>query len=76
MSEVKSDEFSKETKEVIDQINKLDNLEVVDYDFEWNLVNGLRFNSIEFIKLCIAILANGDISLKKVIVDEKEKIEI
>ena len=76
MSEVKSDEFSKETKEIIKQINKLDNLEVVDYDFEWNLVNGLRFTSIEFIKLCIAILANGDISLKKVIVDEKEKIEI
>lgn len=76
MSEVKSDEFSKETKEIINQINKLDNLEVVDYDFEWNLVNGLRFTSIEFIKLCIAILANGDISLKKVIVDEKEKIEI
>lgn len=65
MSEVKSDEFSKETKEIINQINKLDNLEVVDYDFEWNLVNGLRFTSIEFIKLCIAILANGDISLKK-----------
>lgn len=70
------DKYSKETKQILKDIGTLKNLEVVDYDFEWNLVQGLRFASLDFIELCITILKKGEVSLKQVVVNEKNKIEI
>lgn len=39
-----------------------------------SLVQGLRFASLDFIELCITILK--EVSLKQVVVNEKNKIEI
>ena len=47
--EIIEDKFSKETKLILEKAHVLDNLEIVDYDFEWNLVQGLRFVSMNFI---------------------------
>lgn len=74
--QVYEDEFSRETKEILDKINSLDNLEKIDYDFEWNLPNGLRYVSADFIDLCITMLEKGNFSLNKIIKNETEKIEI
>ena len=74
--EIIEDKFSKETKLILEKVHVLDNLEIVDYDFEWNLVQGLRFVSMNFIELCISMLEKGEFSLKQVVENEKKKIEI
>lgn len=77
-SEIKEidDKYSKETKQILEDIKVLENLEKVDYNFEWNLVSGLRFASLDFIELCITLLKKGEFSVEQIVENERKKIKI
>ena len=77
-SEIKEidDKYSKETKQILEDIKVLETLEKVDYNFEWNLVSGLRFASLDFIELCITLLKKGEFSVEQIVENERKKIKI
>ena len=77
-SEIKEidDKYSKETKQILEDIKVLETLEKVDYNFEWNLVSGLRFASLDFIELCITLLKKCEFSVEQIVENERKKIKI
>ena len=77
-SEIKEidDKYSKETKQILEDIKVLENLEKVDYNFEWNLVSGLRFASLDFIELCITLLKKGEFSVEHMVENDRKKIKL
>ena len=77
-SEIKEidDKYSKETKQILEDIKVLEEIEKVDYNFEWNLVSGLRFASLDFIELCITLLKKGEFSVEQIVENDRKKIKI
>lgn len=60
----------------MEDIKVLETLEKVDYNFEWNLVSGLRFASLDFIELCITLLKKCEFSVEQIVENERKKIKI
>ena len=69
------DEFSKETKEILERVEKL-NLPTIEYDFNWNLSTGLRFVGINNLRLFLQMIEKSKFELKKVMDGDKEKVQI
>lgn len=60
--------------EIMNRIMKIKNIENKDYEFEWNVPNGLRFLSDNTIDIICKILEKGNCKIKEVERNDKSKL--